>query len=352
MLKVNLFLSECSEYQNRRLAEGEAQGGPGLLRALRRDPRPEPARHHPARPDVHGRAGPRRAPPAGGQERAGQAAAARARRRRGRRRAGTASRSPTKPSSARPRRSPSSWRRRSGSTCPTSRPAPAACRPAADARARRRRRSRHGRRPAAPRLPARAMRRALRRRQPRPHRRGHDPRDDRRRVPRLQREQRPAVRPDHDGQGALANGANLVKGNEVRSGGTRVGVVSDMRAGPARGRDRRARELTLKLDKDAGDVPRDSTLRIRPRSALGLKYVELTKGTSEDELPQRRRRPVRRRRRSRPSSTTSIEMFDEPTREAAQGNLRGFGDALAEPRRRPRPHARGAARASSARSSR
>ncbi len=33
-----------------RLAEGEAEGGPGLLPALRRHPRPAPARHHAARP--------------------------------------------------------------------------------------------------------------------------------------------------------------------------------------------------------------------------------------------------------------------------------------------------------------
>jgi ABC-type transporter Mla subunit MlaD len=67
----------------------------------------------------------------------------------------------------------------------------------------------------------------------------------------------------------VANGANLVKGNEVRSGGTRVGIVSDMR--PVRLADGSSgAELTLKLGKDHGSIPRDSTLRIRPRSALGL----------------------------------------------------------------------------------
>ena len=38
----------------------------------------------------------------------------------------------------------------------------------------------------------------------------------------------------------VANGANLVKGNEVRSGGTRIGVVDRHATGAARGRrDRR-----------------------------------------------------------------------------------------------------------------
>jgi virulence factor Mce-like protein len=124
----------------------------------------------------------------------------------------------------------------------------------------------------------------------------------------------------------IANGANLVKGNEVRSGGSRVGVVSDMR--PVRlPNGTTGAEVTLKLDKSYGDVPRDSTVRIRPRSALGLKYVELTRGTSKqsfrsgDVLPE-----------SQASASTELDdvfkMFDKKTRKAEQENLRGFGDAF------------------------
>jgi virulence factor Mce-like protein len=125
----------------------------------------------------------------------------------------------------------------------------------------------------------------------------------------------------------VANGANLVKGNEVRSGGTRVGVVSDMR--PVRLADGSSgAELTLELAKDHGQVPRDSTLRIRPRSALGLKYVELTQGTSKDRLRDGDTIPS-----SQASFSTELDqvysMFDKPTREASQGNLQGFGDAFA-----------------------
>ena len=126
----------------------------------------------------------------------------------------------------------------------------------------------------------------------------------------------------------VANGANLVKGNEVRSGGTRIGVVTDMRPVRLEDGETVGAELTLELGKEHGDVPRDSTLRIRPRSALGLKYVELTKGTSEDDF---------RSGDVVPSSQASFsaelddvyKMFDEPTRRAAQGNLRGFGDTFA-----------------------
>jgi ABC-type transporter Mla subunit MlaD len=134
----------------------------------------------------------------------------------------------------------------------------------------------------------------------------------------------------------VANGANLVVGNEVRSGGSRIGVVSDMRPvrledGRGEAGDERSKavgaELTLELGKQHGNVPRDSTLRIRPRSALGLKYVELTKGRSRENFRNGDVVPA-----SQPSFSAELDdvyrMFDEPTRRAAQGNLRGFGDAF------------------------
>ena len=125
----------------------------------------------------------------------------------------------------------------------------------------------------------------------------------------------------------VANGANLVKGNEVRSGGTRVGVLTDMR--PVRLADgSTGAELTLELDKSNGDVPRDSTVRIRPRSALGMKYIELTRGTSKETFHNGDTMPA-----SQASYSTELDdvykMFDAKTRKASQGNLRGWGDAFA-----------------------
>jgi virulence factor Mce-like protein len=125
----------------------------------------------------------------------------------------------------------------------------------------------------------------------------------------------------------LGSGANLVRGNEVRAGGTRVGVVSDLRP-VALGDGRTGAELTLQLEKKLGDVPSDTTFRIRPRSALGLKYLELTPGTS--------RRAFRNGDTVPPGQATFatdidevFSMFDPPTRANSQRNLRGFGDALA-----------------------
>jgi virulence factor Mce-like protein len=125
----------------------------------------------------------------------------------------------------------------------------------------------------------------------------------------------------------VANGANLVRGNEVRAGGTRVGVIGDMKP-VALGDGRTGAELTLKLDKKLGDVPRDTTFRIRPRSALGLKYLELGMGSSKQAFRDGDTVPP-----GQATFATDIDqifgMFDKPTRDASQRNLRGFGDAFA-----------------------
>jgi ABC-type transporter Mla subunit MlaD len=124
----------------------------------------------------------------------------------------------------------------------------------------------------------------------------------------------------------LQNGSELVKGNEVREGGYRVGVVSAMKpvllpTGSV------GAELTLKLDKKAGAMPVDSFVMIRPRSALGLKYVELTKGESSKTINDGGTLPV-----GQTAQETELDqvynIFDQKTRSASQVNLRAFGDAF------------------------
>ena len=124
----------------------------------------------------------------------------------------------------------------------------------------------------------------------------------------------------------VSNGANLVKGNEVRSGGFRIGVVTDMT--PVMLPDGKVgAKLTLKLDKKAGAVPVDSKAVIRPRSALGLKYVELQTGSSRRDLADGGVLPA-----SRTTVETDLDevynIFDKPTRDASQVNLQVFGDTL------------------------
>jgi phospholipid/cholesterol/gamma-HCH transport system substrate-binding protein len=125
----------------------------------------------------------------------------------------------------------------------------------------------------------------------------------------------------------LASGSNLVKGNEVREGGFRVGVITDI-APITLPNGSTGAEVDMKLDKAVGDVPADSTIKVRPRSALGLKYLELTRGTSGKNLSDGDTIDVGQT--VVPVQFDEIfKMFDAPTREASQENLTGFGNALA-----------------------
>src|SRR3954467_12589214 len=62
--------------------------------------------------------------------------------------------------------------------------------------------------------------------------------------------------PTYDLNAEVPNAANLVKGNEVRVGGSRVGAISDIT--PRRQRDGRiTAELHLKLETVVKPLPRD-----------------------------------------------------------------------------------------------
>ena len=124
----------------------------------------------------------------------------------------------------------------------------------------------------------------------------------------------------------VANGANLLPGNEVREGGQRIGVVDEMRPVRLPGGETGA-EVTVKLDQDAGKLPVDSTINLRPRSVLGLKYVEVTRGRSQETFNDGDLMPADQTR-----YPVELEDFyrtyDKPTRDGIRGNLRGFGDAF------------------------
>ena len=81
----------------------------------------------------------------------------------------------------------------------------------------------------------------------------------------------------------------------MRIGGTRVGAVTDITPGH---RQRRLGQRACSRSSSRPTVkplPVDSTVLIRPRSALGLKYVEITKGTSSRGLRGRRDDPAAQR---------------------------------------------------------
>jgi ABC-type transporter Mla subunit MlaD len=132
----------------------------------------------------------------------------------------------------------------------------------------------------------------------------------------------------YDLKARVPNATALVKGNEVRIGGSRVGVVKEVR--PVQlGDGRIAAELDLSLDKSAEPVPVDSTMIIRPKSPLGLKYLQLVPGDSPQGLEAGETIPLSAARPEPVDIDQFFSMFDEKTRTAIQRNNAGFGNAFA-----------------------
>lgn len=90
--------------------------------------------------------------------------------------------------------------------------------------------------------------------------------------------------PTYEVTALVPDAAELVPGNDVRVGGKRVGVVDGIVA--SKGADGRvAARLHLKLEKTIEPLAADTKVAVRPRSPLGLKYVELQPGTSRTTVP-------------------------------------------------------------------
>jgi virulence factor Mce-like protein len=136
--------------------------------------------------------------------------------------------------------------------------------------------------------------------------------------------------PTYNLRAELPSGAKLVRGNEVRVGGFRVGVVDEITpvARKVEGRLTAAARVELKLDKVVEPLAVDSTLRVRPRSALGLKYVQLTPGEKAQKLRPGATIPI-----SQASEPLEIEdvlsTFDREFRPRARTATEGFGEAFA-----------------------
>jgi ABC-type transporter Mla subunit MlaD len=144
--------------------------------------------------------------------------------------------------------------------------------------------------------------------------------------------------PTYSVSAEICDAARLGPNNEVRIGGNRVGVVESIDTVPAPpnsgcqtadgSSSSTIAKLNLKLDKSAEPLPSDSTIRVRYRSSFGLKYLEITRGTSSNGEPAGGILPVTQ-------SQQQVEFddvyntFDTPTRENSQRVLQGFGDAFA-----------------------
>ncbi|MFL5912656.1 MAG: MlaD family protein [Gaiellaceae bacterium] len=131
--------------------------------------------------------------------------------------------------------------------------------------------------------------------------------------------------PTFDVQALVPNGSGLVQGNEVRIGGKRVGIVKSIEA---RAEPRRPiAVIHMSLDKRLV-LRTDSTVTIRPRSTLGLKYVQVVPGAHGRKVAQNGTLPLA-------TAQPIVELdqvqntLDAPTRRALQTALEDLGPGLA-----------------------
>ena len=95
----------------------------------------------------------------------------------------------------------------------------------------------------------------------------------------------------------VPNAARIGNNNEIRIGGTRVGIIESIEPvvneadqttaqtgsdGSEGNLPAVSARLNLKLDKTAEPLPQDSVFRVRYRSTFGLKYLEIVRGTGPD----------------------------------------------------------------------
>ena len=136
--------------------------------------------------------------------------------------------------------------------------------------------------------------------------------------------------PTYDLKAEIPSGAKLVPGNEVRAGGFRVGLVEEVapKTEMINGRRHSIAVIDMKLDKEVEPLPADTAVRVRPRSALGLKFVELTPGRSDNELAAGD--TIKLANASEPLDLEDVlATFNPPTRRSVRTATVGFGNAFA-----------------------
>lgn len=122
----------------------------------------------------------------------------------------------------------------------------------------------------------------------------------------------------------LPDADRLVRGNEVRIGGQRVGVVEQLTPRvDARGRVTAL--ATLKLEPQAAAIGRDARVRVRARSPLGLKYLEIVPGREATHVSS-----LDRQKQARPVELDGVlNTFDAPTRRATSDLVGVLGTGFA-----------------------
>jgi virulence factor Mce-like protein len=134
--------------------------------------------------------------------------------------------------------------------------------------------------------------------------------------------------PTYDIKVQLPEASGLQKGNQVRIGGERVGVISALTPyqDPATGRVTAI--VSLKLEKAVQPLPADTTALVQSVSTIGLKYLALERGHGTRTLKPGATIPVAQTREP-VDLDQFFNMFDKKTRVANQINLTSFGNGFA-----------------------
>ncbi len=137
----------------------------------------------------------------------------------------------------------------------------------------------------------------------------------------------------------LPDANSMVKGNDVRIGGQRVGQITAITPenvtdapcpfDPTRQCTGQVAKVDMDLNKDLEQLPEDSTIVVRSKSALGLKYLQINRGDSSQGFKAGSTMPLSAARPEPVEIDQVFNMFDSPTRTAIQANLLEFGNALA-----------------------
>jgi virulence factor Mce-like protein len=126
----------------------------------------------------------------------------------------------------------------------------------------------------------------------------------------------------------VPNADRLARRDAVRIGGVRVGQVADVRAATPRAGEAPHTVVRLKLDTEVGDLPADTTIRIRPHSVLGASYVDLRPGRSDRMLRDGGRLPLEQ---AIPTvqATDLLDIFRRGTGRDLQRTFGGMAEGVA-----------------------
>ena len=134
----------------------------------------------------------------------------------------------------------------------------------------------------------------------------------------------------------LPNASTLVPGNEVRIGGIRVGQIKAVEPITVETTDAQGNPVTdtaakvdMELIQNLDPLPEDSEVIVRSRSALGLKYLDLKRGSSDQGFEPGSTMPITAATPEPIEIDQVFNTFDDDTRAAIQTNLTEFGNALA-----------------------